>query len=458
MRKHLPYLTLIFCLVLSACNTPAAIKGETSTPTTLGKESAESTATLRPTAGPTPTPQPEVALTDKDIQGIRVNFLHPWNGETASVVDALINEFNQTNSWKIFVTANAAGSQSAVDAALRGSAVENLPDLLAAPAVDLNTWQDAGIALVNLQPYVDSAQWGLSSTAIDPVFWAQDITNNLRLGLPIQRSASVIFYNQSWGQELGFANPPDSLDEFEQVICAAAETLRADAISANDGTGGYIVNIDQNVVLSWLTAFGGGVLPAESSGDYTFNSVENTQAITTMRQWYDQGCSWVGRNPQPHEYFANRQAIAYAGTLQDALLQIQTNQRLASTDQCVMLPFPANSKPVLMVSGPSLAIVKKSLPQQLAAWVFARWLADPARQARLAKASGTFTIAGEPPAGLLIDSSGDYSSAPTFASWQVGGPVLSDVMWWALQPQVAADAAGDILKEADATLSELLVK
>jgi len=458
MRKHLPYLTLIFCLVLSACNTPAAIKGETSTPTTPGKESAESTATLRPTAGPTPTPQPEVALTDKDIQGIRVNFLHPWNGETASVVDALINEFNQTNSWKIFVTANAAGSQSAVDAALRGSAVENLPDLLAAPAVDLNTWQDAGIALVNLQPYVDSAQWGLSSTATDPVFWAQDLTNNSRLGLPVQRSASVIFYNQSWGQELGFANPPGSLDEFEQVVCAAAETLRADAISANDGTGGYIVNIDQNVVLSWLTAFGGGVLPAESSGDYTFNSVENTQAITTMRQWYDQGCSWVGRNPQPHEYFANRQAIAYAGTLQDALQQTQTNQRLASTDQWVMLPFPANANPVLMVSGPSLAIVKKSLPQQLAAWVFARWLTDPARQARLAKASSTFTIAGEPPAGLLIDSSGDYSSAPTFASWQVGGPVLSDVMWWALQPQVAADAAGDILKEADATLSELLAK
>jgi multiple sugar transport system substrate-binding protein len=63
----------------------------------------------------------------------------------------------------------------------------------------------------------------------------------------------VIFYNQTWLEELGFAGPPTTPDEFKEMACAAS--------AANgDGTGGYILRDDASAVAAWTFAFGGDVL------------------------------------------------------------------------------------------------------------------------------------------------------------------------------------------------------
>ena len=113
--------------------------------------------------------------------------------------------------------------------------------------------------LADLNTFVDDPHWGLTdeekadffagffNQSVHPVF------DNQRLGFPPNRSMEVMYYNQTWLEELGFDGPPTTPDEFKEMACAAA--------AANgDGTGGYILRDDASGTAAWTFAFGGDVL------------------------------------------------------------------------------------------------------------------------------------------------------------------------------------------------------
>ena len=54
----------------------------------------------------------------------------------------------------------------------------------------------------------------------------------------------VVFYDQTWLEELGFEGAPSSPEEFKEMACAAAD-------SKGDGTGGYIIRDDASAVAAW---------------------------------------------------------------------------------------------------------------------------------------------------------------------------------------------------------------
>ena len=43
------------------------------------------------------------------LDDVQIRFLHPWTGETGQMVTQMIDQFNQTNQWGIFVIEVAAG-------------------------------------------------------------------------------------------------------------------------------------------------------------------------------------------------------------------------------------------------------------------------------------------------------------------------------------------------------------
>ena len=87
---------------------------------------------------------------------------------------------------------------------------DRAPNLVAGYNNQLQSWDNLGGVIVDLNGYIDDPEWGLDpATQADfyPVIWNQDSNANKRLGLPVYRSTVVIFYNQSWAQELGFETP-----------------------------------------------------------------------------------------------------------------------------------------------------------------------------------------------------------------------------------------------------------
>jgi multiple sugar transport system substrate-binding protein len=472
-RKKALLLQGLICigLVLSAC--------QPKSPSQLTEEAAKKTqapaqvAITTPQITPTSTPPAYLQIDPKDLKGVSIEFLHPWTGAEETLVADLVAEYNRTNVWGIQVNVTAAGSAQMLEDTIQTNlAGDQQPNLVAATTASLISWQEQKDVFADLTPFLEDSQWGMSAAEIaeiPQVFWDQDILKNHRLGLPAQRSAQVLFYNQSWAKELGFASAPSTPEEFKEQACAAAQAVAKTKKPENQGTGGWLVDFDPLTTLSWISAFGDSPVPASDDLAYDFNvpSVQNSFAF--VHDLYEHGCAWIGKNATPFNYFTQRQALFYASDLQDIIEQTKSS---APSDQWTVIPFPAESgnKPVFLVNGLSYGIFHSSKEQQLAAWLFARWMLLPKNQAQMISASGALPISSS-----TVDQLSDFrthhpqwnaalsylpnaQSAPNLATWLLIKPVLEDAAWQSLQLNVTTDKIPTILQQLNAISAELIKK
>ena len=135
---------------------------------------------------------------------------------------------------------------------------------------------------------------------VHPAFGSQ------RLGFPPNRSMEVVFYNQTWLEELGFDGPPETPEEFEAMACAAAE-------ANGDGTGGYILRDDASAVAAWTLAFGGNILNEDGTG-YVYDGDATKDAMAMLKRMYDNGCAYFFTEGYPNPEFAARRAYLHQGS------------------------------------------------------------------------------------------------------------------------------------------------
>ncbi len=480
-----PFIFLLaLILLLSACqaalptaSTPAA--ENTPLPSRTPAPSATSTP-LPPTV--TPTPSPNLLVTPQSLNGIHVRFWHPYSGNTALQLVTLVDEFNRTNDWGIFVEAREIGSSGQLFEALQTEYADpqTRPHLVAASIDQLLALQQIAAAdtsiqsplLVNLNDYMNSAEIGLSLEELldfPLVFWDQDEIAGYRYGIPFQRTGDVLFYNLTWAQELGFTSPPATPEEFKAQACAAAKSRKYDADPNNRGTGGWIIDTDPLPILSWMFSFGADRMPDEPEGAYHLNTPAVLNAFTYLQDLYSQDCAWVSRLPDPALYFANRQALVYSGSLTDIPMQARVMDNAENKDQWLVLPYPhQDSLPVLVVSGTSLAILQASPQEQMAAWLFIHWMIDPERLARMDSASASFPVRISS-LDFLTSFRQQYPQwsqafswlswaqpAPRQPSWRSARWVISDAAWNLFNPNVLPTPIPFILEQAETTIPEII--
>jgi multiple sugar transport system substrate-binding protein len=326
--------------------------------------------------------------------------------------------------------------------------------------------------VINLNDYINSTDTGMTlvETLDFPlVFWEQDQVNGYRFGIPIQRTGEVLFYNRSWAKELGFSEPPSTPEEVKAQACAAARLQLKDLDPNNRGTGGWIINTDPLPVISWMFAFGADRMPDDPTGEYQLNTPAIVQAFTFLHDLFDQGCAWISRMPDPALYFANRQALFYSGSLIDIPLQARVMDNAGNKDEWLVLPYPhTDGIPVLVVSGSSLAIIHATPKEQMAAWLFSRWLLNPERLARLDAASGSFPVRissldylddfrqQHPQWSQAISWLVWAQPAPRQPSWRAARWVISDAAWNVFNPNILPTPISFILEQAETTIPEIL--
>ena len=235
---------------------------------------------------------------------------------------------------------------------------------------------------------------GLGSDAIadiPSVFWAQDNVNGKQLGVPAQRSARFIFYNQTWAHELGFATPPPTADEFRQQACAANASFQKDADPKNDGYGGWIVDTGWQTTYSWLLAFGGGVADGNSYGLRTDPNLAALQFIKGFLIAIAPG----SRPDQPLlTSLPGVRRFLSAAIWPKLPTEMESMKRLKNSDEWTVIPFPGPQGSGLVAYGPSYTVLKSTPEKQLAAWLFARWLLSPENQAQWVELDRTLSVAG----------------------------------------------------------------
>ncbi len=409
-------LLMIAGLALAACQ-------PTPTPTAT-KAPATATVPAKPTA--TPIATNSLGVDEDDLDGVTIEVWHTWFGVPASLFDLQVTEFNEENPWGITVHATSQGSYNmlfnqvmdALDAPQR-------PDVVVALSEQISVWGEAE-SLTDLMPYIEDPKWGFAKAELSDfpyVFLEQDQRENRQLALPAQRTARFLLYNQTWAEELGFDAPPATLEEFEEQACAANQFMRSDESADNDGKGGWIVDSDSMTVLSWMLAFDGGPL---TDGGYKFITPENIETLKRLKKLFDDGCAWVSTEDTPYEQFAARSALFITASLEEFSDLSRSFAQLGNADAWIPLAFPGVKKDVLVVYGSSYALLETDDVQQLASWLFVRWMLAPENQARWVKSTGLFPLRVS-----SLDELSDYQDE--HPQWAAGVELITQAQ---IQPQL----------------------
>ena len=393
----------------------------------------------------------------------------PWFGVDANLFESQVNEFNQSNQWGITVQAVSQSNYTElyenVTAALP---TPDRPQLVIAFPEHALGWDSSG-QVVDLTRYVNDPKYGFTEEEthdFPSVFWSQDTIGGKRIGLPAERTARFVLYNSTWAQELGFVSPPRSSTDFRQQACRAHQSMLTNTDRKDDGQGGWLVDTNAMTFVSWMSAFGGGVL--EGNG-YRFLTPKNLAALTFVKQLYDDGCAWNAQaGADLPAAFASRKALFATAALEDLPDYARAMAAAANADEWSVLAFPGVTQSGLIIYGSSYVILKSTPEKQLASWLFARWLLSADNQKKWVEVNGMFPLRSS-----ALDLLGDYQKShpqwaeavallpkaqmePQLASWRKVRVMIGDGFTAMFQSNTPAGRVAEILAIMETTARDLL--
>ncbi len=472
MRFKLHIILLIFFYFLG----PACTTQETP-PTTVPSEtysSSISTKQVKVTRTPIIAvtedlvgPLPPINIDLDPVRGTKILFWHSWEGEVATVIDNLTSEFNRVNSYDIEVIVESQGSElhEVVNQAL---ITGQFPNLVLATTYDLLTWKHARDIIVDLNEYINIPDLGLSETTIkdfQPLLWEQDISNGIRLGIPSHAGSTLLAYNESWAKEMGFGSAPATPEAFTTQACAAAAASMKDDVI--DGNGGFITQMDPSQMMSWIMAFDGDVTKGVRD-DYDFHSGEIVEAFEYVKFLFDGGCVWTPGVPYVEDAFSNRKGLFYATTILDLPYIEAAFTENGATDTWNVIPYPTEDGTGLINIIPySYAILGTVPEEQLAAWLYLKWMIAPENQAGIVKANSSYPARISTMTFLndYVEDHPQWAEAqdlfqygfvePRLSSWYFARWAVRDAIQELLSADFLSTEIPSLLKELNTLLAEI---
>lgn len=370
------------------------------------------------------------------LNGIEIEVWHPWYGVEESLFNTLVEDFNGMNEWGIKVRASGQVNYSNLYEVVTASLpTKNRPNVAVALSEHALGW-DADGFVADLTPYVEDPAYGIDASDFPIVFWDQDKFGDRRVAAPAQRTARVLLWNESWANELGFDSAPESAEEFRRQACRAHQMMVLDDAPGNDAGGGWIIDTEPMTAFSWLLAFEGGVL---EGNDYRFKTPNNMKALTFVKTLADDACAWqIPSAEDPFTAFAARQAMFITAGLEDFPAVSRAFAAANNADKWTALAFPGDNGGALVVYGSSYVILKSSPEEQLASWLFIRWMLEGERDARWVETTHRFPLrtstvdlltayeASHPQWAEAVDLLPEAELQPQLASWRVVKVMLGD--------------------------------
>ena len=416
MKKLFP-LFFIAAIILNACSGTNV--------TTTAEAAATQVSAKTQTAEPALETVSSLQVNEEALRGLNITVWVPWYGLESDLFNTFANEFNTQNEWGFQVSVenqiNFSNMYENVTASLPR---DEKPDLVIALPEHAQEWYADGV-VTDLTNYMSDPKFGIDASDISSVILNQDIAGEARAAFPAQRTAHFLLWNETWAGELGFNSMPASAEDFQKQSCGAQKSMLTDAFAENDALGGWLVNTDSMTAYAWMRAFGGGVL---EEGNYRFLTPNNIDAFKFLRELSETSCTWQSTSADPLTAFANREALFITASLTDLSGIARAFASANNTDKWSVMLFPGEDKGVMPVYGSSYVILDTTDEEQLAAWLFVRWLVDNKQDARWVEATHLFPLHTS-----TIELLGDYEK--THPQWKQAVDLLPQ---GELQPQLAS--------------------
>lgn len=468
--KNIIITMLAISIFLSGCtNLPGMPSFQVSTTPAITPTASSESVTPEPTAAieTTPTPEPVNIIDPLPASKQKIMFWHPWVGKRAAVLSQMVLEYNLSNPQDITVELTGWGSEMELITNLDSNS-QSLPHLVALSPEYLG---DGLIPAIDLSPFFnqpsDQLGWNdwqnISENLLMPVSSSNEV-----YGLPARIDAMVMVYNSTWAKELGFEKKPATWQDFEELSCAAARHNNKLSDRKYHGTGGWVIDNSPATLLTWLSQYGIALPDISENEDFKFNNAEIEKIFTRIRGISGGGCAWDARNPNWDIYFRDRYAIFISLPLSH-LDEFQESLQAAKTkDEWDVISFPADTPNAnWMPITEYYAVLPSSHGQELAAWLFIRWLMAPEQELRLAMSEGTLPANQlSRDAMLKVDllpkqqrawlaKMGEPVVIPSLPSWLQRKRILQDGFNQVIQATTSQDQINGILRNMDEFFEEL---
>ena len=363
------------------------------------------------------------------MKGVEIKVWHPWYGVESSLFGTLVTDFNEKNEWGIRVIAESqVNFTNLYENTTASLPTVEKPDMVIALPEHALEWNANGV-IVDLMPYAQDPAYGINSSDIPNVFWNQDYLDGKRMAIPAQRTARFLLWNETWAGEIGFDSQPDTPDDFEQQSCGAQKAMLKDAIPQNDFMGGWYVDTEPMTAYAWLLAFEGGVL--DGSAKCTASSrqiiLKHCGFYANFPKTFAPG-RWRGPTPASRKLLRTAKPCLSLPASKTCPKWRAHLPAAKSTDEWKVISFPGANEDVLVVYGSSYVVLKSTAQEQLAAWLFIKWMLENEQDARMVEATHLFPIRTSTVALL-----GDYEK--THPQW---AQAIQLVPQGEIQPQLAS--------------------
>jgi multiple sugar transport system substrate-binding protein len=396
-----------------------------------------------------------------DPTGTSIVWWHNHSDSREEGLNTIIEAFNESNACGITLEGQNQGSYDDIRNKVNASiAAGELPAALIVGYQNDQAFYQLNDALVDLNLFLNDPTWGLSEedqADFYPGFFSQSVHpafDNQRLGFPPNRSMEVMYYNETWMNELGFSEPPTTPEEMREIACAAAE-------ANGDGTGGFIIDTGASSVAAWTFAFGGDVL-AEDGTSYVYNSPATVEAMEFLRDMMNDGCAYLFTEGFPNPEFAARRAMFTMGSssgLPFYASDVANAAEEAGRDEDVwnVMAIPhTTSDPVQNIYGGDVMVTATTPEQELAAWIFTKYYTSPEVMAEWVRISNYFPTRESTNEflGDYVSENPQWAAALSLLPFSYYEPQL--ISYQAVRDQ-AEQAFNAVLQGADAqaTLDEL---
>lgn len=357
-------LLLTFALLVGAC-APKATPISTPVP---------------PTKPPTPTaaPPPELTATPA-LEPVTITFWYALGGTAGETFAAMVEEFNETNPYKITVEATYSGGYGETAQKVFAAIASNtLPNGGVIPAAPLWTGREGNYKILD---YITGPD-GLDMDDFWPVLWKYNEYDGKVCSLPFNNSTPVLYYNKDLMAKAGLdpEKPPQTWDELKSMAKQIVEEV---------GEGVVGVNIKPtDWILKAFILQNGGKIMNDDATEPLFNSPEGVEALTFWKSLIDEGLM----PPAQHGKQALELFIAgQVGFLYDSTGSVGTVLKGAQFEWGTAF-MPKKVKYGATVGGAALALFPSTKEKEDATWRFLKWLLTPENCARWTEATGYLPV------------------------------------------------------------------
>lgn len=354
---------VLLALLVGACGPAATPEEATSAP-----EPTEAPAAIDvpPTEEPMLPPEP-----------VTISFWYALGGSNGEFLQALIDEYNETNEYAITIEGTYSGNYGETAGKVVASLESGeLPSGGLIPAGPLWTCREGNYLI---EDYINGED-GINTDDYWPVLWEYNTFDGHICSLPFNNSTLVMYYNKDLMTAAGLdpASPPTNWDELLEM---------GSAISASSPG---VVGVDTSSPDWWLKALilqnGGEIMSADASTPI-FNSAAGYGAMEFWKQMLDDGLMPVAEHGGARDLFIAGQ-VGFLMTSTGSVGRVRDGAQF----EWGTAFLPGNETYGATVGGAALTMFPSDQAQEDATWRFFKWLVSPENSVRWTVATGYVPI------------------------------------------------------------------